>query len=652
MIKEHDHLYLVIQSQKGDQESFEQLTGLVDARIRAYIYRMTLDGDVVDEVAQETHLEMTRSLKTLRDPRRFWAWIYRVAMNKTKSHFRSARKEKFVSLSCLEGEDSYYAARSRGEDGFGNLVRKEIREKIFAAIIRLKPTQRALISLRCFDEMHYTDIAAVMECSEMQARVGFFRAKKALKTQLSRSGYGKGSLLIVLTVFGQFTSPSQAAAGGVAVTGSSLSVGVTGTVAGAAATKTGMGVAAAVLLAGASITMMSIYSSRSHLPAKEEVRSLHFTMHSQDQSGGQATSSLSKGAYEQKYHFPDGVDGPMWFWMQRWDTHESFKLCNWLQNDDGNYYYHSGEQRLYLNNYRLWLSSLRVRRLPTDSDAYVAFLDRVEGSVNGMQSVRDTRSGMLSGALDRRFVEVPNYQINYRYNTLNKNAFAFSWNDTVPRTDLRDVMHQRGWTFFRITGEIGGKTVLANGRLPFINTARKNYPPWVSYQIADLYEINDTETRSEVIDSHGKLLAAYPGGSFFRGLARPWMGMHTIDILRRDAAQERVWFETKVSDHAETVNILLYADGPEQKVGLDYTVNMERDLVEKISIFTLPDRQNVVGTLVFDYLDDIEGYEDTFVEPMVTASNVEMTESNGLLWLFDLAASLLEHESQLARATP
>jgi hypothetical protein len=79
--------------------------------------------------------------------------------------------------------------------------------------------------MRCYDQMSYTQIAELMDSSEIAARALFYRAKKALGRRLSAHGLGQGSLLLALVAFGKMTATTEAAAAQVSVTGASLHVG-------------------------------------------------------------------------------------------------------------------------------------------------------------------------------------------------------------------------------------------------------------------------------------------------------------------------------------------------------------------------------------------------------------------------------------------
>ena len=80
----------------------------------------------------------------------------------------------------------------------------------------------------------------------------FFRAKHALRQHLSRSGFGKESLLTGLGLFGILTHSTKATVTACSVEAASLDVGATATLAGSLGTRLGVAVvtAASAILAG------------------------------------------------------------------------------------------------------------------------------------------------------------------------------------------------------------------------------------------------------------------------------------------------------------------------------------------------------------------------------------------------------------------
>jgi hypothetical protein len=142
--------------------------------------------------------------------------------------------------------------------------------------------------------------------------------------------------------------------------------------------------------------------------------------------------------------------------------------------------------------------------------------------------------------------------------------------------------------------------------------------------------IVDNGTKAAVYDNTGKVKASYPGGSFFEGLGRPWTGLHTIDMVRRDAARQRVRFETKYREEEEKAEIILSpAEGR-----LVYTIDMGNDVVDTIAMSAA---DGTSGELKFIYLQEVPEEADEFAEPKVGRYYRSGHETGpGSLWLLSL----------------
>ena len=655
---------LVKKAQFGCQESMDNLAQQAQRGLFAYIYRLTLNYNVTEDLQQETLLEMVKSLKTLEHPERFWAWLYRTALGKVQHYFRDRQYEKVIQpMSTLAKEELLKRVSGSYGDGLKNLINKELSQAIVDAMVKLKLRHRSILVLRCCEQLPYSEIAEIMDCSELAAQVLFFRAKHSLKKKMSRHGFGKGLFVAALGLFGQMTTPADAAP--VTVSVASAKVGVAATVIGAAGTR--LGLIISTMVAAAALTIGSVNSlnntdgiagfGSSNLPKRSEIKSFHFIRQAWDKTGSPNPNlargrSLSKGAYEQWYYFPDGIEGPMFMMMQRWDPQQKNKLCGWLQNARGNYYYYRGayigaENKIYIYNYHLPMRYLNTRRLPSDTPEFTDFLDQVEDESIGVDYTRDPETGLLVGVLDNRFYNAQNFKSSVSYNKVHEKSFGsfrHTWPD-APVIDERDTMHKRGWTYFRITGKISGEKVQGRGQIPFVYDMLAEHPPWMKLKIGNRLRITDSHSGAYVAAPNGNLITAYPAGSFFTGLARPWMGMHAVDIIRRDAAKKRVRFSIKRldEDYYGKVEVVLFEQTDRGKIQIAYTIDIGKDIIEKIEFLADGDDQDKEqGVLRFTYLEDIDQLAEEFTEPTkIKVQKTKHQDSIGMLWLIELAQGTL-----------
>ena len=617
MDNELSYIQLVEKAKLGNQECLDRLTELAAERLRVYVYRLTLQDDLTQEIVQESMLEMFKILGKLRKADRFWPWLYGIAVNKLRRHRRTERAQKRVITSKAKRTGT---AKER-QEGLENLVGQELKQIVSVAMRSLKTRHRAVLVMRCYDGMSYADIAESMGCSEFSTRMLFLRAKRSLQKQLSRNGFGRGSLLTALVLFGKMTASNEAAAAQISVTAASTKVGLLAGLVGLATSKTAivsLGTAGVVVVGSIVATSGPDGTMTGRGPA----------------TGSPIASTLGRarnGGEEHWYYFPEGPGKPM---MMRLKTADGGKqtYCHSLQNDRANYYYDGGA--IHINNYRITTSDLSVFRLPTDSPEFSRFLAQVEGHEAPIEYVPNRDRGLLVIATRNGSRGGNRSWVTRHYNVLDEDYFQSDWPASLTTVDNRDEMHRRGWTYFRVTGRVNGQEVSGAGRIPFVYATCKRYSPWLELKVGASLRIFDNGADSYVCDGSGNVLSRHEGLSFFTGLARPWMGLHTIDTVRRDAAEQSVWFDTDHRAGGSKAQVELTCG----QVRLIYSIDLEADVIDEIKLAA---GDSSDGYLRFSYLQDIENIGDEFATPRAPSRQKRREQSKGLLWLVQLTAGSL-----------
>lgn len=237
---------LIGQAQLGNQQSMSELAQRVEGRLFAYIYRLTLNHDLAQDLLQETLLKMVESLKELERIDRFWGWLFRTAMGEVQHYFRERKQKHTVNISDFSRERLIEYTSQDYNDGLSFVMRTELSEAIFQAMAKLKLIYRNVLILRCFEQMSYAEIADQLGCKEMRARVLLFRAKHLLGKQLYHRGFGKELLLVSLGLLGLMTAPTKAASAAGAITAASLDVGFIAALIGSAGTRIGIAIITAI----------------------------------------------------------------------------------------------------------------------------------------------------------------------------------------------------------------------------------------------------------------------------------------------------------------------------------------------------------------------------------------------------------------------
>jgi len=610
MDQQLDQLELIRRAQGGDKQCLGQLAKQARPRLYTYAYRLTQKDDLAQEIVQESLLEMCKVIGKLKKADRFWPWLYGIAVNKLRHYYRTEQTQRKVAISSMKRKN----ALNDRQDGLENLVSEELKNIVSMAMKKLRTRHKAVLLMRCYDEMPYSDIAESMGCSEFSTRMLFLRAKKCLQRELSRNGFGKGSLLAALVLFGKITAPSEAAAAQISVTAAATNVGLLAGIAGVVTSKTAIiSLTAAGALTAGTVVMKSG-------PLNQGVENPQTSLTS-TQNIGQSGNPKQ----EFWYYFPESPADPM---MLRAKSGLAGDKSYWqvLQDNHANYYYNN--KRLQINNYRMWSRDLSVQKIPTDDPKMTEFICQVEGSKNTMGHVAPRGKGLLVvAALGQK-------NDDNQLNVLEEDYFQSDWPATAKTFDNRDQMHKRGWTFFRVTGQLNGKNISGTGRIPFVNLTRKQYGPWLKLQVGSL-TIVDTYKEAYISKLYSDDTNTYKGGSFFKGLCRPWMGLHTIDTVRRDAAEQRIWFETRYTPDSQFAEVELTCENTR----IVYKIDMETDVVDEITFST--DKGNT-GNLKFSYLQSVDGVSQEFIPPVKPRNPTNTGSGPGILWLVQLIEGSLQ----------
>jgi hypothetical protein len=276
----------------------------------------------------------------------------------------------------------------------------------------------------------------------------------------------------------------------------------------------------------------------------------------------------------------------------------------------------------------MWRPDLSVWRFPTDGPKLTEFLSRVEGRAEELGYTPLRGEGLLIVARPQAEENGNDLLVVRRRHVLDKEYFQHVWpaGDVV---DKRDTMHERGWTYFTVEGRINGEEVRGQGRMPFVYAAAREHSPWLRLNVGNRLKFVDSGEEALVYEA-GQVAASYEGGSLFKGLARPWMGLHSVDTVRRDAAEEQVPFESKYEGGEEKAVITLF---PEEG-RLIYTIDIKKDVIEKVEVTTSDGKK---AELSFSYLQDLEQAAYEFTQPRITRSyGTERRASPGMRWLVQM----------------
>ena len=179
---------VMLELKAGNMAGFDYLLQKYRKPIINFMYRMTRNQAVAEELAQEVFLRVYRSRETYRAEARFSTWLYRIATNLGVNQARDTRHERTASTVYLDEPDSETGTSPDVADSAPGAEARLLRDERMAAIrdhvMSLPERQRMGVLMHKYEGMDYKQIGEVLKLSESATKSLLFRAYQTLREKL------------------------------------------------------------------------------------------------------------------------------------------------------------------------------------------------------------------------------------------------------------------------------------------------------------------------------------------------------------------------------------------------------------------------------------------------------------------------------------
>jgi RNA polymerase sigma-70 factor (ECF subfamily) len=159
----------------GDEDAFQTLFHRYHDKVFAIAKGVLLDAEEAADAVQEVFTLVYRNIGKFDKRSRFSTWLFRVAVNRSIQQARKGKhRRKDVPLDAA------------GEASVEPEVTEPTDPEVEAAMSRLHPADRALLTLFYWEELTLHDIGASIGCSPNAAKTRLFRARERFRTEYEK----------------------------------------------------------------------------------------------------------------------------------------------------------------------------------------------------------------------------------------------------------------------------------------------------------------------------------------------------------------------------------------------------------------------------------------------------------------------------------
>ena len=165
------------------QEAFESVVSAHHGEIFRYLQRVIGQAGDADDLSQETFLRAYRAYGSLPGEANLRAWLFAIATNLAKNHFRSETRRRRAYGEMRASMRETVEAAPEAE-----LLSRETGVLVEGIVRRLPLKQRLAFTQRKIHGLDYQAIGRSLNCSAETARAHVFQAVRKIRQALDGHG--------------------------------------------------------------------------------------------------------------------------------------------------------------------------------------------------------------------------------------------------------------------------------------------------------------------------------------------------------------------------------------------------------------------------------------------------------------------------------
>ena len=175
-----DEVQILTLAKAGDTNAFAEIINFYQKPILRYLYRLTGDYEMSQDLAQDTFVQAFHGITRLNTDLALKTWLYRIATNNALQYLRRKKLFSIILFNHLRN-----SAISTGESTFDRTFESlAIKE----ALLKIPQNQRACLVLHYIEGFQYREIARTVGISEEAVRKRVARGLARLKDIFTSKG--------------------------------------------------------------------------------------------------------------------------------------------------------------------------------------------------------------------------------------------------------------------------------------------------------------------------------------------------------------------------------------------------------------------------------------------------------------------------------
>jgi len=179
--------------QQGEERALADLADAYGTKIYQLAFRYLRNHEDAEEVAQDVLYKVFRKVGEFRGDAALSSWIYRITFNSAMSRLRSASYQRTQdeqrTAGSADSDEAAVASLNEIADwsqmADEHLLRSQLRQRLFRAVLALPVIYRAPVVLRDLQGMSTEEASAMLKVKDQTLKSRLHRGRLILRKQLA-----------------------------------------------------------------------------------------------------------------------------------------------------------------------------------------------------------------------------------------------------------------------------------------------------------------------------------------------------------------------------------------------------------------------------------------------------------------------------------
>lgn len=168
-------LLALFRKEESRHYAFNLLVRQYQRRLYGFIRRMVTDHDEAQDVLQNTFIKVWNGLEKFREDSKLYSWLHRIAHNECLNHLRTLKRGLFTS------DELVVERLTTTLDSSEHFSGDQIQKKLQRAMMKLPDKQRAVFTMKYFEELKYEEISSITGTSVGALKSSYHIAVKKIE---------------------------------------------------------------------------------------------------------------------------------------------------------------------------------------------------------------------------------------------------------------------------------------------------------------------------------------------------------------------------------------------------------------------------------------------------------------------------------------